>query len=47
MENGDIEPNDLYDSEPFKHQEYTDIFVDTAPLYQFVNLLHTSIMAGA
>lgn len=43
LENGDIEPKDLYDSEPFKHQEYTDIFDNTDPLYSFINLLHSSI----
>lgn len=43
LANGDVEPQDLYDSEPFKHQEYTEIFIDTEPLYNFINLLHSSI----
>ena len=43
LENGDIEPKDLYDSEPFKRQEYTKIFVNTDPLYNFINQLHNSI----
>ena len=42
LENGDIEAQDLYDSEPFKHQEYTDIFVDTTPLYNLIDLLHSA-----
>lgn len=45
LENGDIEPQDLYDTEPFKYQEYTDIFVNTEPLYNFINLLHSSVNA--
>ncbi len=47
LENGDIEPRDLYDSEPFKHQEYTDIFANTDPLYGFINFLHQSVYPSA
>lgn len=47
-ENGDIEPNDLYESEPFKHQEYTDIFNgNTDPVYSFIGLIHNSISVSA
>lgn len=47
-ENGDIEPNDLYESEPFKHQEYTDIFNgNTEPVYSFIELMHNSISMSA
>ena len=45
-ENGDIRPDDLYESEPFKHQEYTDIFDGkTDPVYNFIGLLHGSVSA--
>lgn len=44
LENGDISPDDLVDSEPFAHQDYTDIFSgNTKPVYAFVNLLHNSV----
>lgn len=47
-ENGDIEPKDLYESEPFKHQEYTDIFNgNTEPVYSFIELMHNSISMSA
>jgi type I restriction enzyme, R subunit len=46
-ENGDIVPQDLIDSEPFRRVEYTDIFADAQPLYQLVNRLHQSIVAKA
>ena len=47
-ENGDIEPNDLYESEPFKHQEYTDIFNgNTDPVYSFIGLIHNSLSVSA
>lgn len=45
LENGDIEPQDLYSSEPFKHQEYTEIFENTEPLYGLINILHKSLNA--
>ncbi len=45
LENGDIETQDLISAEPFKHQEYTDIFENTEPLYGFINLLHYSVFA--
>jgi type I restriction enzyme R subunit len=45
LENGDIEPQDLYDKDPFAYQDYTSVFADTAPLYDFVNRFHSSIMA--
>ena len=47
LENGDIEPQNLYDSEPFKHQDYTDIFANTDPLYGFIQLLHQSVCPSA
>ncbi len=47
LENGDIEAQDLYNSEPFKHQEYIDIFENTDPLYNFINLLHNSVYSSA
>ncbi len=43
LENGDIEPKDLYESEPFSYRDYTEIFVDTEPLYQFVDYLHKAV----
>ena len=47
LENGDIRPDDLYESEPFKHQEYTDIFDGkTDPIYNFIGLLHSSVSAS-
>ena len=47
LENGDIRPDDLYESEPFKHQEYTDIFDGkTDPIYNFIGLLHGSVSAS-
>ena len=45
LENGDIEPQDLYDKDPFAYQDYTSVFADTAPLYDFVNRFHSSIRA--
>lgn len=46
--NGDIETKDLYESEPFKHQEYTDIFNgNTEPVYSFIELMHNSISMSA
>lgn len=47
LENGDIVLDDLINTEPFKHQEYTDIFENTEPLYGFINLLHSSVYASA
>lgn len=47
LENGDIVPDDLINTEPFKHQEYSDIFENTEPLYGFINLLHSSVYASA
>lgn len=47
LQNGDIDYDDLYDSEPFKYQDYTDIFVDTEPLYQFVDIFHNAISVVA
>lgn len=47
LENGDIVPDDLINTEPFKHQEYSDIFENTDPLYGFINLLHSSVYASA
>ena len=47
LQNGDIDYDDLYDSEPFKYQDYTDIFVDTEPLYQFVDIFHNAISVAA
>lgn len=47
LENGDIVPDDLINTEPFKHQEYSDIFENTEPLYGFINLLHSSVYALA
>lgn len=46
LENGDIVPDDLINTEPFKHQEYSDIFENTEPLYGFINLLHSSVYAS-
>lgn len=46
LENGDIVPDDLINAEPFKHQEYNDIFENTTPLYGFINLLHSSVFAS-
>lgn len=46
LENGDIVPDDLINTEPFKHQEYSDIFENTGPLYGFINLLHSSVYAS-
>ena len=43
-ENGDIVPQDLIDSEPFRRVEYTELFDDAQPLYQLVNRLHASIL---
>lgn len=42
LENGDIEPQDLQE-EPFTYQDYTSIFTNTEPLYNFVNRFHSSI----
>lgn len=47
LQNGDIDYNDLYESEPFKYQDYLDIFVDTEPLYDFVDKLHNTISVSA
>jgi len=43
LENGDIEPQDLYDKDPFTYHDYTSIFTNTEPLYDFVNRFHSSI----
>lgn len=43
LQNGDINYDDLYESEPFKYQDYLDIFIDTEPLYQFVDIFHNAI----
>ena len=40
--NGDIEPQDLQD-EPFSYHDYTSIFANTGPLYDFVDRFHSSI----
>ncbi len=42
-ENGDIEPQDLYNSDPFRTQDYTEVFNDTAPLYNLIDILHKSV----
>lgn len=47
LENGDIVPDDLINTETFKHEEYSDIFENTEPLYGFINLLHSSVYASA
>ncbi len=48
LENGDISTNSLVDSEPFKHQNYTDIFEgNTTPIYALIGLLHDSIRVSA
>lgn len=48
LENGDIQVDDLLDSEPFKHQEYTEIFGgNTKPIYSFINLIHGSVSPSA
>lgn len=47
-ENGDILPEDLNESDPFKNIEYTDIFDgETGPLYQFIGMIHNSVTISA
>ena len=47
-ENGDILPEDLYESDPFKNIEYTDIFDgETEPLYKFIEMIHNSVTISA
>lgn len=47
-ENGDILPEDLNESDPFKNIEYTDIFDgETDPLYQFIEMIHNSVTIPA
>lgn len=47
-ENGDILPEDLNESDPFKNIEYTDIFDgETGPLYQFIEMIHNSVTIPA
>jgi len=44
LENGDIMASNLVESEPFKHQNYTDIFLgNTEPIYLFIAMLHNSV----
>ena len=47
LENGDIDIDDLFNEEPFKHQDYIELFGNTEPLYDFVDLFHNSIMLNA
>ena len=43
LQNGDIVPNDLYESSPFKQQDYDLIFENPEPLYRFITFLHNSV----
>lgn len=43
LQNGDIFPNDLYESSPFKQQDYDLIFENPEPLYRFITFLHNSV----
>ena len=47
LENGDIDVDDLFNEEPFKHQDYIELFGNTDPLYEFVDLFHNSIALTA
>ena len=44
QQNGDITDNDLINKEPFRHQEYTDIFEDTTGLYALLDQMHNYII---
>ena len=44
LENGDIEPKNLINDEPFKYLEYTEIFNgNPEAVYSLIKMLHTAV----
>ena len=47
-QNGDIAPNNLINSDPFRNVEYTELFEEkTKAVYDIVKTLHNAIYIGA